>query len=49
MKKKFEIPELTIIMFEGDLATGDPIVVSDPYGGQGDMGYDEIAFPELFK
>lgn len=48
MKNKFETPKLTIVLFEGDLAT-DPIVVSDPYGGQGDMGYEEILFPELFK
>ena len=48
MGKRFKIPELTIVLFEGDMVT-DPITVSDPYGGQGDMGYDEVVFPELFK
>ena len=35
-KKKYENPELEIIYFEGDLATGDNITVSDEYG-EGDQ------------
>ena len=35
--KKFEIPELTIILFEGDLATDEDIVgTSGPEDGLGD-------------
>ena len=32
-EKKFERPELTIIFFEGDLATNDIIVVSGENSG----------------
>ena len=35
MKDKFKIPELEIILFEGELDT-DPIVVSSSDGGVGD-------------
>ena len=39
-KKKYESPELTIIFFEGDLAT-DVINVSDEYSG-GDQWEDPV-------
>lgn len=46
MKNKFEIPELVIILFEGDLATdGDVVASSGSYGdpdfgdGQDEWGY----------
>ena len=33
MKKNFEIPELVIILFEGDLATDDVVGTSGPGNG----------------
>ena len=41
MKKNFEIPELTIIYFTGDLATYDIMSTSGPGNGYGDNPQDE--------
>ena len=38
--KKFEIPELEIILFEGDLAADDNIGNSDGWGGDIGGGND---------
>ena len=40
MKKKFEIPELTVVYFTGDLATDDVIGNSGIGGGFGQPGDD---------
>ena len=44
MKKKFENPELTIIYFEGDLATDDIIETSGPNGGNWGSDFENPDF-----